>query len=226
MNKDCLPLFFNYLFNMCIMHLSFWTCICQKHFPHEQISRSPTTSMKCVSFSITSSASHISSERHTHIYPVTKWDRSSIILEIVTKLTLSVHLMITFRLWYTMQHVGTKAGMLTTMYLPLISRKPVTKETIIEDKHINLSLFSIPVLKVETKDVLPQDHVFRSIACLCPHCLLAVPKWPQFLSQLQPAEKFPSQHWNRPNTTVASCGKKEKHTCKALVFLWDFLLCF
>jgi len=39
------------------------------------------------------------------------------------------------------QSVGIKAGMLTTIYLPLISRSSVAKETIIEDKYINLDIF-------------------------------------------------------------------------------------
>lgn len=123
MNKDCLPLFFSYLFNMCILHLSFRICICQKHSTHEQICQSPTSSIKCISFSITFSASHISSEKHTHMNPDTKWDQSSIIWEIVTKFTLSMRLMMVFKLWYVMQYVRTEAGMLTTIHLPLISRR-------------------------------------------------------------------------------------------------------
>lgn len=126
---------------MCFMCLSFRTCICQKNFPHEQILQSPTTSIKCIFLSITSSASHILSEKQTHMHSDTKWDLPSIIWELVTKLTLSRYLIIAFKLWYMTQCVGTEEGMLTTMYLPLISRSSVWKETIIEDKHRNSNIF-------------------------------------------------------------------------------------
>lgn len=126
---------------MCIMYLSFRTRMCQMHFPHKQIIQSPITSIKCIFISITSSASHILSEKHPHMHSDTKWDLSSILWELVTKLTLSRYLITAFKLWYMTQCVGTEAGMLTTIYLPLISRSSVRKSTTIEDKHLNSNLF-------------------------------------------------------------------------------------
>lgn len=167
----------------------------------------PPMSIKCIFFSITSSASHILSEKHTHRHSDTKWDLSSIIWEFVTKLTLSSYLIIAFKLWYMTQCVGTEAGTLTTIYLPLISRSSVRKETIMEDKHINSNLFHHSHAEIWNKRSFTSRQVFRSIACLCTRCLHAETKWLQLLSQLQPIEKILSQHWNSPNSSAASCGK-------------------
>lgn len=123
----------------CIMYLSFKTCMCQKHFLMNKF-RAPYVYKMHISLNHLFCLSHIE-EKHTHMHSDTKWDLSSIIWEFVTKLTLSSYLIIAFKLWYMTQCVGTEAGTLTTIYLPLISRSSVRKETIMEDKHINSNLF-------------------------------------------------------------------------------------
>lgn len=114
MNKGCQLLWF--LFNKCIMQLSSRICICQKYFPHEQNSQSPTIATTCGSLSITSSPSHIFREEHTRTYSDTKRDRSSVTWEIITQLALSMHLMAAFKPRCITQHVGTEAGMLTSIF--------------------------------------------------------------------------------------------------------------
>lgn len=163
------------------MYLTFRTCICGTHFPHEKIIQSPTTSIKCIFLSNTSSTSHILSEKHIHMHSDTKWDLSSVLWELVTKLTLWRYLIIAFKIWYMTQCVGTGAGILTTIYLSLIYKSSVRKLQLKINTETLIS-FVNPMLKVETKDLLTLDQVFRSIACLSPPCLHAETKWPQLLS--------------------------------------------